>query len=366
MSEQTSVNGLIASSDAARWRALLPASRSVFGSVEYARIVERQRGYEARLFTLDTPGYRVSYPVFLRAIPAQFNVLGASWDTLTPEYTGPLLVEGSDVNGLEFARAWSDACRAAGIVAEFAHLHPWDARLDCLDQLGISEDRDIIYVDLDLPVDVLREDSFNYACRKNLRRAQSEGIEVRPAQDRRDIIEFHRIYSSTMDRNNALNSYYFSLEYFMSFYEEMPDNACFMLAWRKGEAIAGTLYLHDAVDVYSYLGGADYEHQQMRPSNAVVYETIKWAQSLGKKRLILGGGYRPDDGIFRFKASFSPLRACFKVYRKIHLREEYESLIAAWTSGMGGHPATTTYFPAYRAPAVARPVEEPVELRSHD
>ncbi len=130
------------------------------------------------------------------------------------------------------------------------------------------------------------------------------------------IREFSRIYTHTMARNDASGRYYFSPEYFEAFFETMPDNTCFMLAEHRGRVIAGTLYLHDDTDVYSYLGGADQEFQQIRPTNAVVHETIQWAQGAGKQRLILGGGYHSDDGIFRYKSSFSPLRARFHVYRR--------------------------------------------------
>jgi lipid II:glycine glycyltransferase (peptidoglycan interpeptide bridge formation enzyme) len=121
-----------------------------------------------------------------------------------------------------------------------------------------------------------------------------------------------------------------------------------MLARHRGKIIAGTLYLHDDTNVYSYLGGADQEYQNLRPSNAVVFGMVHWAHALRKRRLILGGGYRPDDGIFRFKSSFSPLRAPFKVYRKVHLSAAYQTLVAAWSAEADSDP--TTYFPAYRAP----------------
>ena len=43
---------LLTTADADEWRTILPARTSVFGSVEYARIVETYNGYQARLYVL--------------------------------------------------------------------------------------------------------------------------------------------------------------------------------------------------------------------------------------------------------------------------------------------------------------------------
>jgi lipid II:glycine glycyltransferase (peptidoglycan interpeptide bridge formation enzyme) len=121
-----------------------------------------------------------------------------------------------------------------------------------------------------------------------------------------------------------------------------------MLAELDGQAIAATLYLHDDDNVYAYLGGLDYAYQRVRPSNAVIYETMLWAKRLGKKRLILGGGYHEKDGIFRFKSTFSPLRARFQIYRKVHMAEQYAALCEAWETYYGVPASSDGYFPAYR------------------
>lgn len=81
-----------------------------------------------------------------------------------------------------------------------------------------------------------------------------------------------------MERNGAQVRYYYPLDYFMDFFEQMPNNARFQLAEYRDRIVAGTLYLHDDVDVYSYLGGADEGFQEIRPTNAVIYDIIRWSQ----------------------------------------------------------------------------------------
>ena len=98
------------------------------------------------------------------------------------------------------------------------------------------------------------------------------------AETPEQIGQFHQIYVHTMDRNQAQAKYYYPLQFFMDFYERMSGNARFALAEHNGKIIAGTLFLHDGHDVYSYLGGAYDADQGVRPANALVYETICWAR----------------------------------------------------------------------------------------
>ncbi len=343
---------LLTTTDDNKWRDVLPVSKNVFGSLEYARIHEIFfPKLEACLFVWSSDGQKIAYPFFLRSIsslPFASNETG--WDITTPEYTGPILIEGNIVNqNSHFADDFNKFCRDYGIVAEFAHLNPWEFQDKILIASGIAVDREIIFVDLELSEESLWNDSFTYACRKNIRRAQKEGVLVFPATTMEHIQDFYRIYTQTMDRNDAQAKYYFPFEFFQAFYTLMPQHAQFMLATYNGEIVAGTLYLHDNDNVYSYLGGANHAFQRIRPSNLIVSEAIKWAKRSEKKRLVLGGGYKKDDGIFRFKSSFSSYRALFKVYKQIHSQMNYETLCRAWSDYYQTELGSTEYFPAYRS-----------------
>ena len=322
---------------------------SAFGSLEYARIYEQATGYSARLFVLAAEEARLTYPFFIRPLRGlPFTAAGkAEWgDLLSPEYTGPV-VQQPGIAPEEFRARFRACCVREKWIAEFAHLHPWQSCAACLDPADVALDREIVYVDLTQPEERLWEASLSRTCRKNIHRTQHEKVRIFAATSLEHIGEFHRIYTQTMDRNHALERYYFPLTFFAAFFEQMPHNARFVLAEHAGQIIAATLYLHDATDVYAYLGGADHAFQQVRPTNGLTWETIRWAQEQGKKRLILGGGYKPDDGIFRFKSGFSPLRASFQVYRHVHQPEANRVMCAAWEE-FHGRTLAGGYFPAYR------------------
>lgn len=335
------------------WRLALPITRSVFGSFEYARITQTYKGDIAKLFVVQSGRTVVTYPLFLRSLGRLPFVEDkqADWqDSYTPEYTGPSF-KGIEVNlnAFDIKNRFHEMCINEQIVAEFAHLHPWTIQSKLLDLASITVDREIVYVDLTLDMNQLWKESFTRACRKNINRSKREDVRVFPASTPDHVHSFYKLYVHTMDRNAALERYYFPLEYFMSFYEMMPDNARFVLSEYQDQIVAGTLYLHDNENIYSFLGGADQAFQYVRPSNAVIYDTIQWGQEQGKLRLVLGGGYKPDDGIFRFKSSFSPNRAQFHVYKKIHLPNEYDQLCSAWSDHFGVGLDDIGFFPIYRA-----------------
>jgi serine/alanine adding enzyme len=338
--------------DSARWREVLPARESVFGSVEFAAIQREHAGAEPRLVTVEHRNGRIAHPLLLRssaALPFGERVDGTLFDSTTPEYSGPIARGSPEAGaGAAYSRALSSWCELNGVVTEFGHLHPWKARTELLDPAGLELDREIVYVDLTLDEDRLWRESFTHACRKNINRARREGVRVVEATSAAEVDELHRIYEMTMDRQGALEAYYFPPGYFRSFLEHLRDNSRILLAEHEGRVIAATLYLHDDTDAYSYLGGADHAFQRLRPTNAIVYEMIRWARARGKQRLVLGGGYGPGDGIMRFKASFSPLRAPFHVYKRVHLPDAYAALCEAWRDHYGVD-GETGFFPPYRA-----------------
>jgi serine/alanine adding enzyme len=343
----------LSTDDAERWREVLPARESVFGSVEFATIQREHGDADPRLITVESASGPVAHPLLLRSsatLPFGERVDGTLFDSTTPEYSGPFAAGPLEAGaGAVFSRALSSWCEQNRVVTEFGHLHPWKARTDLLDPAGLELDREIVYVDLTLEEDRLWRESFTHACRKNINRARREGVRVVEATSGAQVDELHRIYELTMDRLGALKRYYFQPGYFRSFREHLPANSRILLAEHEGKVIAATLYLHDDSDAYPYLGGADHAFQHLRPTNAIVYEMIRWAREEGKQRLVLGGGYGPGDGILRFKASFSPLRAPFHVYRRIHLPDAYAALREAWRDYYGVDGETTGFFPPYRA-----------------
>ena len=336
--------------DAAEWQRLLPSDRSVFGSHGYARICERFRGVSPRLYALETKSGAICYPMLLRTLATLGFASGvkAQWDAATPDYTGPITHGDGIVLKDEFRTCREALMIREGIVTEFVHLHPWCAHQDLLG-VGSSSDRDIVWIDLAHPPEQTYAEQFAHSCRKNIQKAVREGVTVFTASDDWHIGEFFRIYTSTMQRNHASERYAMSLDYFKSFREELPNNSRFVFAKVKEQIVAATLYLHDDSDIYSFLGGADASHNECRPTNLVIWETLRWGHEQRKFRFILGGGYSPSDGILRFKSTFSRSTQAFYTYRRIHLQEQFNDLDTRFRNGQGIGDRHVDYFPSYRS-----------------
>lgn len=328
----------------------MPAARNVFASLGFARVQAAHGGGDPRLLVIRRDGaVAAAWPLLLRSLPELGGELVAGLDATTPMFTGPIAPPAAPAVSAGDAGLVAAYLRELGVVASFAHLNPWHVAAAAINPATVARDREIVYVDVTRPDDELQRESFTHAARKNLRRAEREGVSVRAAESDDDIAAFHRIFALTMDRREALSSYRLGLGYFLALRDELGERARFALAEHSGRVVAATLYLHDDTEVYSYLGGQDNDHQAVRPTNAVVAATIGWARDAGKRRLVLGAGYRPDDGIMRFKASFSPLRAELELHREVIDPIAYERLAAAWSAAApGADPGS--YFPAYRAP----------------
>lgn len=354
---------VLTTADADRWRAALPADACVMGSVELARIMERRHGYAARLHVVDWGTGRIAYPYHHRPVePLPFaGPLGRGLlDTFTPEYTGPILVGAPPDEGLAAVRypeRFARHAAASGIVAEFAHLNPFHAADALLEPGCAAVDREVVWIDLTWGEERLWKESFSGDARRMVRQAAQAGVGVRFATTREEVLAFHRLHAATMARRAARADYSVTPEFLVAVTEALPRNASVILAEHQGTAVAGGLLYHDATDVYWHLSAVDLAASHVRPVNGYVHEMVLWAARAGKKRLLCGGGFAPGDGVFRFKASLSPLRAPFRVYRRVHDPARYEALCQAWSGGGG---PVGSYFPAYRS---SRPKGHTAQVR---
>ena len=157
-----------------------------------------------------------------------------------------------------------------------------------------------------------------------------------------------------MDRRQAGGMYYFGRPWFETLLRGLGDSAVLFHALWQGRVVSTELVLVSAENIYSFLGGTDPEAFAVRPNDLLKHHVILWGREQGKRRFVLGGGFEPDDGIFRYKASFAPGgEVAFHVAHLIHDPSVYEDLIARRRrhevdQGRTWEPRPD-YFPAYRS-----------------
>jgi lipid II:glycine glycyltransferase (peptidoglycan interpeptide bridge formation enzyme) len=118
-----------------------------------------------------------------------------------------------------------------------------------------------------------------------------------------------------------------------------------------GDRVVSTeLVLISAENVYSFLGGTDSAHFEMRPNDLLKFEIMRWAKTAGKKNFVLGGGYTPNDGVFRYKQAFAPQGVVpFYVGQRILDPQSFERLVAERRRTAPYAGESMDFFPAYRA-----------------
>ena len=344
--------------DEEAWQRILPADLRAGAGLEYLRIEERQRGLPARLFVVEHCGRPVvAYPYFLRsldALPCAPEADPPRYDTCTPDYLGPLWLDRDlrpEDAPFRFPELFDSHCREQGIVAEFAHLDPWIP--GALVDLGcVKPNREIVWVDLTWSEEDIWMKSLSSDARRQTKQGHRAGVQTRRASEPADIGEFHRLYTMTMERRQAREKYWYSLEYFMAFFETMSDNSFFVLSEYEGRVVAGGLFLYDNAEIRWHLSASDREWSRVRPVNVYLYNTIRESLGQGWIRMVLGGAYEDGDCVFRFKSNFTRLRADFNTYERVHDEAAYDELMVCWHQYHGADSTPGNYFPAYRsAPA---------------
>lgn len=263
------------------------------------------------------------------------------YDFATPYGYGGWQFEGEKSPDIVFA-AYDQWCAEHGIVCEFVRfLLSSNSRAFYPGQV-IQRTNNVVR-SLECSLEEMRMD-FEHKVRKNLKKAESAGLEICVDLQGTHLQEFLRIYYGTMDRNDAKESYYFNEEFFAQI-GRMQGNFVYFHVLLHGTVISTELVLLGSDTMYSYLGGTDGAYFAYRPNDFLKYEIIRWGMEHGYKNFVLGGGYGKDDGIFRYKKSFAPHGIVpFYTGQNVFDHEIYQKLVT-----LRKECAETDFFPQYRA-----------------
>lgn len=162
-----------------------------------------------------------------------------------------------------------------------------------------------------LPDESNQQSNFEYKVRKNFKKALKNNLTLRIIKDieisEEDLNAFLEIYYSTMNRNNADNSFYFPKNSFEDFIKASCGESVFAFVYDENKRIISTELILTSYDtLFSFLGGTLLEAYNLRPNDFLKVSVINWGRENGYKFYTLGGGYGANDGIFNYKKSFFP------------------------------------------------------------
>ena len=237
------------------------------------------------------------------------------------------------------------------MVSEFIRFHPLIGNVAYMPDGVISyKFNETVVIDLTQSPDDIWGD-LTSACRNKIKKARKLGVHVIHDELFENLDRFHELYTDTIQRLGAQEYYYFNLEWFYKLIDLLQDNVALLHAMYGDTIIMSGLFFYSDQYMHYYLSGSDYRMSHMAANNLLLYDAALWGKDRGLKYLHLGGGFQPEDNLFRFKASFSKLRTPFFIGNVIHNNEYYYYLDAQRSLSEGTTVSDLQYFPSYRAPA---------------
>ena len=317
----------------------------------YARVYESIDG-KSDTFLFQSPYGKIQNTFILR--PIKWELDGQKWyDIVTPYgYGGPIILECNDIEKLMegYQQAFTSYCQEKNIVCEFIRFHLFD-NVDVREHYygQTANVLDNVVVDTALDYDTIWM-NYEHKVRKNVKKARNNGLEICIEQNLNHLDDFLNIYYATMDRNQATDYYYFKRSYFEDIARLLPENYIYFHVMKDGVVIATELVLCSENYAYSFLGGTNEAYYAMRPNDFLKDCIIRWCSETGRKYFVLGGGYHKDDGIYRYKRSFTQLEDIpFYVGRAVLNQPIYDRLVQLRAEESPDFDRESNYFPLYRA-----------------
>ncbi len=177
-----------------------------------------------------------------------------------------------------------------------------DATAIDADKWGVSAPETYL-LDLNQDEDTLWK-GLKSRARGVVRKAETEGVEVGPADDPAVLESFYQMLLETFKRRGATPPH--SLGLYQSLWRHVHPAGMLrvLVARHHGKPVSIGLFLHDDRTVHFLSGASDPEALASGAASAVQWNLIRWAARSGRETYDLGGKGIPS--IDKFKESFGP------------------------------------------------------------
>ena len=328
---------LLGITDSSKWtryfESLPPGQQDIYYTPEYYSICEMEGKGKAQCFVFRTENEIALYPFLLNVIDGPGNIPDKKYFDIQGAYGYNGVISSSYEDA--FARSFSDAFEKfavdSDIIAEFTRFNPVLKNHLFSSYLNPSYNQENIIVDLS--VDSLEKDSYEYSTRKNINKAVRNNLQFLKftgTEISAGLLEqFLQIYYATMRRNGADETYYFPLSYFESVAATLGEACTYYFISYQNTIIAAELVLLGKSAGYSFLGGTLTDYYEYRPNDFLKHKIIEDLRNRGFEYFCLGGG---GENLIRYKKSFAKNGSVsFYIGRKIYNPAVYEEVVRQWT-----------------------------------
>jgi hypothetical protein len=327
--------------------------REIMAHPEYARLFARPCD-RVVCAAGEHDGRTILFPLVLRPLAAEAWARPEErrWDAITPYgYGGPFAWGSLARDDDAFWRAHAAWCCEERLVSTFVRLSLFPAEFAPL-PWPVEVRMPNVVISLGAGLEAVRH-GYDRNARRWIRHAERLGLGVVEDRDGSRLDSFLNVYMHTMFRRRAAE-HALRRAFFEALIERLPGQYAFFHAVRRGEVISTELVLCSARRVYSFLGGTLADAFEFGPNFLLKDHIAAWAIAEGKKEYVLGGGYQPGDGVFRYKRSFArdgqvPFQVAAVVHDE-HACRELSAERAAFAAREGRAWAPRPgFFPPYRA-----------------
>jgi hypothetical protein len=286
-------------------------------------------------------------PIFVNGEPLDYS------DIITPYgYGGPITLACENCEKQKLLKSFdiefSKYCADNRIISEFVRFHPLFNNIEyCKEIYDVEFNRHTIVIDLTLGD--IAKDSFSSKCRNMIRKAINNGIVIDFDFTGNSINEFHRLYTLTMQKNNAKNYYFFDEKFFQEMMIYFKNHIFILNAIYKNEIIGTAMFMYYDRFMHYHFSATNPLYYKLACNNLILSTAAKWGKQNGITLFHLGGGYSTDynDSLLIFKKSFSKKGLCdFWIGKRIHNYETYQKLVELTSQYQTTE--NQSFFPLYR------------------
>jgi hypothetical protein len=150
--------------------------------------------------------------------------------------------------------------------------------------------------------------------RRNIRKAEREGIKVTIGNSLEYVSEFFRLNCLTR-KTHGLPPQPFS--FFKSIHAHVIscNHGIIVLSSHKGTFVSGAVYFHFGEKAFYKYGASDRGYQSLRPNNLVMWEAIKHYAQKGYKALCFGRTEPENSGLRQFKTGWNTKEHIISYYK---------------------------------------------------
>jgi hypothetical protein len=347
--------------DSAPWtRAMTRTGSEPFTHAAYMQL-EAAEGARPLLLSGQNPS--LVLPLLIRPLPHFASgrlapSLGGNFefDATSPYgYGGPYFEPGETIDWPEFWEcllAWLQANKVLTLFMRLSLGHtpsPLGTLVAGRTSVEVRKSSENVVIDLTRPLDDQWR-HYDHKVRKNVRKAERGGLTATVKDTFTDVEEFTSLYLATMDRRSAQDRYRYDADFFMHFTAALAPAALVAeVRDADGQLVSGELVLRSGSTLYSYLGGTYAHAFPLAPNDLLKHTVVEYGTRAGFRRYVLGGGYRPDDGIFRYKRAFDRDGVVpFYTARLVADTEALDTLTRDLPSSGAEADGSSDFFPPYR------------------